>query len=102
MQIDIPSFDFSDDSARMSRRRQCSTGHALPSRSQKQLHNTLPTGAILTVLILTFGPCRGAHFNPAVSVAFALRRQISWQIAGCYVGDGLDGIVIAAPSGAAN
>ena len=78
----------------MSRRRQCSTGHALPSRSQKQLHNTLPTGAILTVLILTFGPCRGAHFNPAVSVAFALRRQISWQIAGCYVGEQFIGGII--------
>ena len=43
------------------------------------LCNTLPTGAILTVLILTFGPVSGAHFNPAVSVAFALRREIPWQ-----------------------
>ena len=32
------------------------------------LCNTLPTGAILTVLILTFGPVSGAHFNPAVSI----------------------------------
>ena len=30
------------------------------------LCNTLPTGAILTVLILTFGPISGAHFNPAM------------------------------------
>ena len=37
------------------------------------LCNTLPTGAILTVLILMFGPLSGAHFNPAVSIAFALR-----------------------------
>jgi glycerol uptake facilitator-like aquaporin len=37
------------------------------------LCNTLPTGAILTVLILVFGPLSGAHFNPAVSGAFALR-----------------------------
>jgi len=37
------------------------------------LCNTLPTGAILTVLILIFGPVSGAHFNPAVSLAFALR-----------------------------
>ena len=41
------------------------------------LCNTLPTGAILTVLILTFGPLSGAHFNPAVSVAFALRGETS-------------------------
>jgi glycerol uptake facilitator-like aquaporin len=37
------------------------------------LRNTIPTGAILAVLILIFGPLSGAHFNPAVSVAFALR-----------------------------
>ena len=40
------------------------------------LCNTLPTGAILTVLILTFGPVSGAHFNPAVSLAFALRGEL--------------------------
>ena len=49
------------------------------------LCNTLPTGAILTVLILTFGPVSGAHFNPAVSVAFALRRELSWPEAAAYV-----------------
>ena len=42
------------------------------------LCNTLPTGAILTVLILTFGSLSGAHFNPAVSIAFALRGEIKW------------------------
>ncbi len=35
------------------------------------LGNTIPTGAILVVLILIFGPISGAHFNPAVSLAFA-------------------------------
>jgi len=49
------------------------------------LCNTVPTGAILTVLILTFGPVSGAHFNPAVSVAMALRRELSWRVAGMYV-----------------
>src|SRR6202021_1475293 len=49
------------------------------------LCNTLPTGAILTVLILTFGPLSGAQFNPAVSIAFALRREISWPEAAAYV-----------------
>ena len=39
------------------------------------LCNTIPTGAILVVLILIFGPLSGAHFNPAVSIAFALRRR---------------------------
>ena len=41
------------------------------------LGNTIPTGAILIVLILVFGPISGAHFNPAVTLAFALRREIS-------------------------
>ena len=45
------------------------------------LCNTIPTGAILVVLILTFAPISGAHFNPAVSVAFALRRELPWLIA---------------------
>ncbi len=45
------------------------------------LCNTLPTGAILTVLILTFGPVSGAHFNPAVSIAMALRRELSGSTA---------------------
>ena len=40
------------------------------------LCNTLPTGAILAVLILTFGPVTGAHFNPAVSIAFTLRGEL--------------------------
>jgi glycerol uptake facilitator-like aquaporin len=49
------------------------------------LCNTLPTGAILAVLILTFGPISGAHFNPAVSIAFALRGQLPAQIAAIYI-----------------
>jgi glycerol uptake facilitator-like aquaporin len=49
------------------------------------LCNTLPTGAILTVLILTFGPLSGAHFNPAVSIAFALRGEIKWRDAVYYI-----------------
>lgn len=49
------------------------------------LCNTIPTGAILTVLILTFGPVSGAHFNPAVTIAFALRRELQWGLAVLYI-----------------
>jgi glycerol uptake facilitator-like aquaporin len=50
------------------------------------LCNTLPTGAILAVLILIFGPLSGAHFNPAVSVGFALRGELPWSTAMIYIG----------------
>jgi len=49
------------------------------------LGNTLPTGAILVVLIATLGPISGAHFNPAVTLVFALRRKIEANIAFAYV-----------------
>jgi glycerol uptake facilitator-like aquaporin len=49
------------------------------------LCNTLATGAILPVIILMFGPVSGAHFNPAVSMAFALRGRLSWRVAFLYV-----------------
>ena len=41
------------------------------------LGNTIPTGAILYVLITTFGPISGAHFNPVVTISFMLRKEIS-------------------------
>ena len=40
------------------------------------LGNTIATGAMLVVLITIFGPVSGAHFNPAVTIAFLLRREI--------------------------
>jgi glycerol uptake facilitator-like aquaporin len=49
------------------------------------LGNTLPTGAILVVLILVFGPLSGAHFNPAVSIAAALRRELPRRDAATYI-----------------
>ena len=49
------------------------------------LCNTIPTGAILAVLILTFGPLSGAHFNPAVSLAFAWRGELPARLAGLYI-----------------
>ncbi len=48
------------------------------------LGNTIPTGAILVVIILIFGPLSGAHFNPAVTLAFWLRRDIDFRTACAY------------------
>jgi glycerol uptake facilitator-like aquaporin len=58
------------------------------------LCNTIPTGAILTVLILTFGPVSGAHFNPAVSIALALRREVPAGVAAFYIGAQVVGAVL--------
>lgn len=58
------------------------------------LCNTLPTGAILTVLILTLGPLSGAHFNPAVSIAFALRRELPLPDLAAYIAAQIVGGVI--------
>jgi hypothetical protein len=41
------------------------------------LGNTMPTGAILAVLITMLAPICGAHFNTAVTLAFRLRKEIS-------------------------
>jgi glycerol uptake facilitator-like aquaporin len=49
------------------------------------LCNTIPTGAILVVLILIFGPLSGAHFNPAVTLAFGWCGELPWAIAGLYI-----------------
>ena len=42
------------------------------------LGNTLPTGAILVVLVSILAPVSGAHFNPAVTLAFAARGTFPW------------------------
>ena len=42
------------------------------------LANTIATGAVLVVLILTFGPISGAHLNPVVTIADAIEGGISW------------------------
>ena len=63
------------------------------------LGNTLPTGAILVVLITIFGPISGAHFNPAVSLVFALKRDLTPRDALLYVAaqvaGGIAGTMIA-------
>ncbi len=63
------------------------------------LCNTLPTGAILTVLILALGPVSGAHFNPAVTLAFLCRGDLTWRAASLYVASqvlgGIAGVLAA-------
>ena len=49
------------------------------------LGNTIATGAGLIVLIHVFGPVSGAHFNPAVTLAFAMRRETDCRSAVAYV-----------------
>jgi glycerol uptake facilitator-like aquaporin len=63
------------------------------------LGNTLPTGAILVVLISILGPISGAHFNPAVTMVFALKRELTLDEALGYVlaqiAGGIVGTVVA-------
>jgi glycerol uptake facilitator-like aquaporin len=70
------------------------------------LANAVATGAGLAVLILTFGPVSGAHFNPAVTLADAMLGGLSWrdastyvsaQVAGAFVGVGAAHIMFEAP-----
>ncbi|KRP99232.1 MIP family channel protein [Bradyrhizobium yuanmingense] len=49
------------------------------------LCNTLPTGAILVVLITVLGPISGAHFNPAVTLVFTGKRELPVNEAALYV-----------------
>jgi glycerol uptake facilitator-like aquaporin len=60
------------------------------------LCNTLPTGAILTVMILTFGPVSGAHLNPAITLIFGLRRELLWSTAGAYILSQMAGALVGA------
>ena len=58
------------------------------------LGNTIPTGAILFVLITMLGPVSGAHFNPAVTLAFWMRREIKLNEALAYVGVQITGAIM--------
>jgi glycerol uptake facilitator-like aquaporin len=63
------------------------------------LGNTIPTGAILVVLVATLGPVSGAHFNPAVTLVFAVRRETAWRDVLPYIvvqcAGGIAGTIIA-------
>lgn len=70
------------------------------------LANTIATGAGLVALILTFGPISGAHFNPAVTLADATQRGLSWrdvpvyiaaQVAGAFAGTGIANVMFDKP-----
>lgn len=70
------------------------------------LGNTAATAAILFVLVTTLGPVSGAHFNPAVTLAFFLKREIGAglglvyiviQIAGCIMGAWLAHVMFEQP-----
>jgi glycerol uptake facilitator-like aquaporin len=62
------------------------------------LGNTIPTGAILVVIITIFGPISGAHFNPAVTLVFAVREGV-WRDVVPYIlvqcAGGICGTVLA-------
>ena len=60
------------------------------------LGNTIPTGAILVVLITVFGPISGAHFNPAVTIAFLVRGDITKTLAAAFVVTQVAGALIGA------
>ena len=63
------------------------------------LGNTIATGAILVVLILVFGTLSGAHFNPAVTLVFLIRKEIRPSDAIAYIAvqifAGLLGVIAA-------
>jgi glycerol uptake facilitator-like aquaporin len=70
------------------------------------LANSLATGCALAVLIAVLGPISGAHFNPAVTLASALEREIAWrdvfpyivvQVAGAFVGVAAAHLMFAEP-----
>ena len=60
------------------------------------LGNTLATAAILYVLIVTLGPVSGAHFNPAVTLAFLIRREIGARLAAAYCAAQVAGCLLGA------
>lgn len=63
------------------------------------LGNTIPTGAILVVLISILGPISGAHFNPAVSLCMAVVKKLSWphvlSYSLCQIAGGIAGAWLA-------
>jgi glycerol uptake facilitator-like aquaporin len=63
------------------------------------LANTVATGAALIALIIGFAPLSGAHFNPVVTLSFALRHDLEWSDVPLYLfaqlGGGIGGVIAA-------
>lgn len=63
------------------------------------LANTAATGAALVALIISFAPLSGAHFNPVVTLSFALRRDLVWRDVPFYLlaqlAGGIGGVIAA-------
>ena len=63
------------------------------------LANTAATGTALVALIISFGPMSGAHFNPVVTLSFALRRDLVWREVPFYLlaqfAGGIGGVMVA-------
>ena len=58
------------------------------------LANAIATGAMLYSIITTLGPISGAHFNPAVTLAFALRGEHAWRDVLPYVAVQVAGAIL--------
>ena len=58
------------------------------------LGNTIPTGAILVVLILIFRPISGAHMNPAVSIAMSMRGDLRLRLLPHYISAQIFGAIL--------
>lgn len=60
------------------------------------LANAIATGCILYVIITLLGPVSGAHFNPAVTLAFALKRELDWRTCALYTAAQVAGMILGA------
>ena len=60
------------------------------------LANAIATGCILFVIISIFAPLSGAHFNPAVSLALALTRELPWRLCAYYIVAQVAGMIAGA------
>lgn len=58
------------------------------------LGNAIATGCMLYAIITTLGPVSGAHFNPAVTLAFALRGEHAWRDVVPYVAVQIAGAIL--------